>query len=181
MGAECRAARRARTGEKEERRSGKSMGIKDKVTELLKPVEDDGYEIWNVEYAREGKEKQLRVFIDKEGGVGIDDCEAVSRFLSDKLDEADLIGEAYSLVVSSPGMDRVLLKDSHFERYAGQAVEVALYRAFEGRKKFCALLGRKTEEALYVTPIDNVTMKPASGELCVPTELVSKVSLMIVI
>ena len=157
------------------------MGVKSDVLEMLKPLEDEGYEIWNVEYVREGKERQLRVFVDKEGGIGIDDCEAVSRFLSDKLDEQGTVSEAYSLIVSSPGMDRPLLKDEHFTRYAGQAVEVALYSGFEGRKKFAALLGKRTEQALYVTPIDSVTLAPESEELCIPAELVSKVNLMVIL
>ena len=154
--------------------------VKSIVEELLKPLEDEGYEIWNVEFVREGKEKQLRVFIDKEGGIGIDDCEAASRFLSERLDEENAINESYSLVVSSPGMDRQLLKDEHFKRYEGKAVHVALYKSFEGRKRFVALLGKKTGENLYVTPVDKLTLAPEGSELCIPADLVSKVNLMIV-
>ena len=157
------------------------MSVKAIVEEMLGPLEAEGYEIWNVEYAREGKDRQLRVYVDKEGGIGVDDCEAVSKWLSDRLDEADPIAEAYSLVVSSPGMDRRLLKDEHYGRYAGKAVEVTLYKGFEGRKKFAALLGRKTDEALYVTPVDAVTLKPECGELRIPAGLVSKVNLMVII
>ncbi|MDR3364204.1 MAG: ribosome maturation factor RimP [Clostridiales Family XIII bacterium] len=154
--------------------------VKQTVEMLLRPLEAEGYEIWNVEYVQEGKEKQLRVFVDKEGGIGIDGCEAVSRYLSDRLDRDDPIGEAYSLVVSSPGMDRQLLRDGHFSRYAGSAVEVSLYKALEGRKKFAALLGTKTPEYLYVTPIDPVTLAPTGGEIAIPAELVCKVSLMVI-
>ena len=151
------------------------------VEAILKPFEEEGYEIWNVEYAREGPERQLRVFVDRDGGICLDECERVSRYLSDRLDEEDPIGEAYSLVVSSPGMDRQLLKDGHFERYMGQAVEVSLFKGFEGRKKFAALLGKKTAEALYVTPVDRITLKPEGDELEIPAGLVSKVSLMVII
>jgi ribosome maturation factor RimP len=151
------------------------------VEEALRPFEAEGFEIWNVEFVKEGKDRQLRVFVDKDGGVGLDHCERVSRYLSEKLDEDDVIDEAYSLIVSSPGMDRQLLKDEHFERYAGQAVEVSLYRGFEGRKKFPAILGRKTKEALFVTPINRATHMPESGEMAVPADLVSKVNLMVVI
>ena len=157
------------------------MSIKSIVEGMLKPLEDEGYEIWNVEFVREGKEKQLRVFIEREGGVSIDDCETVSRFLSDKLDEKNAINESYSLVVSSPGMDRQLLKDEHFRRYEGKAVQVALYKSFEGRKRFEALLGKKTEESLCVTPIDKLTLAPEDSELCIPADLVSKVKLMVVV
>jgi ribosome maturation factor RimP len=159
--------------------SGKT-NIKAWVEAVLAPLSAEGYEVWNVEYAKDGADKQLRVFVDKDGGIGIDGCEAVSRFLSEKLDEADPIGEAYSLVVSSPGMDRPLLKDAHYARYAGVPVEVSLYKGFEGRKKFPALLGEKTDEALKVTPIDAQTLAPVCEELTVPIELVSQVRLMVV-
>jgi len=157
---------------------GKS--VKQAVIDLLAPFEDEGFEIWNVEYAKEGKEKQLRVFVDKEGGIGIDDCEVVSRFLSGKLDAEDPIGESYSLVVSSPGMDRQLIKDEHFSRYAGKPVEVALYKSYEGRKKFAALLGAKSENELRLTPIDRNTLRPDAEEIAVPLEIVSKVNLLVV-
>ncbi|MDR1795941.1 MAG: ribosome maturation factor RimP [Clostridiales Family XIII bacterium] len=150
------------------------------VEGMMQPLEAEGYELWNVEFAKEGKDKQLRVFVDKAGGITVDDCEAVSRFLSDRLDESGLISEAYSLVVSSPGMDRVLLKDEHFARYAGQPVEVSLYKGFEGRKKFAALLGARTPEALHVTPVDPVTLAAQGEEMRVPIELVSKVNLLVV-
>ena len=128
--------------------------IKAWVEDVLEPLAGEGFEIWNVEYAKDGKDKQLRVFIDKEGGIGIDGCETVSRFLSEKLDAEDPIGEAYSLVVSSPGMDRLLLKDEHYARYIGVPVDVSLYKGYEGLKKFSALLGEKTDESLKATPID---------------------------
>jgi len=157
------------------------MSVKSIVEGLLKPLEAEGFEIWNVEYAKEGRDKQLRVYIEKDGGVSLDDCEKISRYLSSRLDDEDPISEAYSLVVSSPGMDRALLKDGHFARYEGQPVEVALYKGYEGRKKFSALLGRKTEEWLFVTPIDASTLKPSGEEIRIPAELVSKVNLMVVI
>ena len=148
---------------------------------MLEPLAAEGYEIWNVEYVKEGKEKQLRVFIDKEDGIGIDDCETVSRFLSGELDEYDPIGEPYSLVVSSPGMDRPLLKDEHFTRYAGKPVEVALYKAFNGYKKFAALLGGRSDAELLVTPIDKYSLEPEAAEFGIPLEIISKVNLMVVL
>ena len=155
--------------------------VKQTVENMLKPLELEGYEIWNVEYVKEGKEKQLRVYVDREGGVTIDDCESVSRFLSEKLDADDLVDEAYSLVVSSPGMDRLLLKDGHFSRYIGNPVEVALYKGLDGRKKFAALLGSKTDSELFVTPINRDTLEPEADEMAIPLELVSKVNLLIVL
>jgi len=155
--------------------------VKQAVETLLTPLENEGYEIWNVEYVKEGSGKQLRVFVDREDGITIDGCEAVSRYLSERLDEGDLIGEAYSLVVSSPGMDRQLCKDEHFTRYAGMPVEVALYKGLEGRKKFAALLGRKTEDELFVTPINKDTLVPEADEIVIPLEIVSKVNLLVVL
>ena len=155
--------------------------VKKTIENILKPLESEGYEIWNVEYVKEGQEKQLRVFVDREGGVTIDDCETVSLFLSEKLDEEDILDEAYSLIVSSPGMDRLLLKDEHFSRYKGVPVEVALYKGLDGRKKFTALLGRKAESELFVTPINRDTLEPEADEIAIPLELVSKVNLLIVL
>ena len=103
-------------------------------------VESAGCSLWDVEYVKEAGEWFLRIYIDKEGGVSIEDCEAVSRPLSDKLDEADPIGGSYTFEVSSAGADRVLKKPEHFARFQGSEVEVRLYRARDGRKDFVGLL-----------------------------------------
>ena len=111
------------------------------VAALAAPiVEEAGCSLWDVEYVKEAGTWFLRVYIDKEGGVSIDDCEAVSRPLSDKLDEADPIEGSYTFEVSSAGADRVLKKPEHFARFQGQEVEVKLYRPREGRKEFVGLL-----------------------------------------
>jgi len=105
-----------------------SKDIEKKAEELIMPILDSlGFELWDVEYVKEGGEKYLRAYIDKPGGITIDDCEAVSRQFSDKLDEADFIDEAYIMEVSSPGLGRTLKKDKDFERCIGRAVEVKLY------------------------------------------------------
>lgn len=96
--------------------------------ELAAPIaEGSGTRIYDVEYVREGQEYYLNVYIDKDGGVTIDDCEAVSRSLSDALDEADFIRDPYTLVVSSPGLGRALTRDRHLAQSVGQEVEVHLY------------------------------------------------------
>ena len=106
-----------------------------KAGELLAPiVEKMGIEIYDVEYVKEGSEYYLRAYIDKEGGVNINDCEAVSRAFSDVLDEADPIEEAYILEVSSPGLGRTLKKDRHLQKSIGQDVEVKLFKPLEGTK-----------------------------------------------
>ena len=110
-----------------------------KVTELVSAlaaplVEAAGCSLWDVEYVREAGQWFLRISIDKEGGVSINDCEAVSRPLSDALDEADPIEGSYVLEVSSAGADRPLKKPEHFDAFMGAEVEVRLYRAVDGRK-----------------------------------------------
>lgn len=115
--------------------------ITDLVSSMAAPiVEGAGCSLWDVEYVREAGEWFLRVYIDKEGGVSIDDCEAVSRPLSDKLDEADPIEGSYVLEVSSAGADRPLKKPEHFSQFMGTEVEVRLYRAMEGRKDHVGVL-----------------------------------------
>ena len=116
-----------------------------KVTELTAQlaapiVEEQGCTLWDVEYVKEAGTWYLRVFIDKEGGVSINDCEAVSRPLSDKLDEADPIEGSYVLEVGSAGADRVLKKPEHFAAFLGSVVEVRLYRARDGKKEFVGVL-----------------------------------------
>ena len=115
--------------------------VTDVVAQLATPVvEQAGCSLWDVEYVKEAGEWFLRVYIDKEGGVSIDDCEAVSRPLSDLLDEADPIEGSYTFEVSSAGADRVLKKPEHFARFQGQEVEVKLYRPRDGRKDFVGML-----------------------------------------
>ena len=115
--------------------------VTDIVASLAAPiVENAGCSLWDVEYVKEAGEWFLRVYIDKEEGVSIDDCEAVSRPLSDKLDEADPIEGSYTFEVSSAGADRVLKKPEHFDMFQGQEVEVKLYRPRDGRKDYVGLL-----------------------------------------
>ena len=111
------------------------------VAQLAAPfVEAAGCSLWDVEYVKEAGEWFLRVYIDKEGGISIDDCEAVSRPLSDALDEADPIEGSYTFEVSSAGADRVLKKPEHFAQFQGPEVEVKLYRPRDGRKDYVGVL-----------------------------------------
>ena len=115
--------------------------VTDAVAALALPVvEQAGCSLWDVEYVKEAGTWFLRVYIDKEGGVSIDDCEAVSRPLSDLLDQADPIEGSYTFEVSSAGADRALKKPEHFAAFQGAEVEVKLYRPREGRKEFVGLL-----------------------------------------
>ena len=115
--------------------------VTDAVTALALPVvEEAECSLWDVEYVKEAGTWFLRVYIDKEGGVSIDDCEAVSRPVSDALDQADPIEGSYTFEVSSAGADRTLKKPEHFARFLGKEVEVKLYRPKEGRKDFVGVL-----------------------------------------
>lgn len=116
-----------------------------KVTELTQElarpiVEREGCTLWDVEYVKEAGSWYLRIYIDKEGGVSINDCEAVSRPLSDALDAADPIEGSYTLEVSSAGADRALKKPEHFAQFIGAEVDVKLYRAKDGRKELTGVL-----------------------------------------
>jgi len=120
--------------------------VTDTVTALALPVVvEAGCSLWDVEYVKEAGEWFLRVYIDKKDGVSIDDCEAVSRPLSDLLDEADPIEGSYTFEVSSAGAARVLKKPEHFAQFQGTEVEVKLYRPRDGRKDFVGLLQSYTD------------------------------------
>ena len=115
--------------------------VSDLTAALAGPIAaENGCTLWDVEYVKEAGDWYLRVYIGKEGGVSIQDCEAVSRPLSDALDEADPIEGSYILEVSSAGADRALKKPEHFRRFLGSQVDVKLYRAREGRKELTGTL-----------------------------------------
>lgn len=117
---------------------------------LLSPiVEKTGVVIYDVEYVKEGKDYYLRVYIDKPGGVNIQDCETVSRALSDALDAEDFIPDAYILEVSSPGLGRVLKKDRHLEQSLGEEVEIKTYKPIDQVKEFSGIL--KAYDAATIT------------------------------
>ena len=109
--------------------------ITEKVAALAKPVvEEEGCTLWDVEYVREAGSWYLRIFVDKEGGLSIDDCERISRRLDPMLDEADPIPDSYVFEVGSAGAERELKRPSDFAQFMGAEVEVKLYKPLEGRK-----------------------------------------------
>ncbi len=130
-----------------------AMKVTDLVASYAKPVvEKFGCELWDVEYVREGSEYFLRLYLDKEGGVDINDCEAVSRAMDPILDEKDPIQGSYHFEVCSAGLERVLKRPSDFERFLGSAITVKLYRPRNGMKEIPCVLrgyeeGRITVEA----------------------------------
>jgi len=115
--------------------------ITDKVSAIAKPiVEEEGCSLWDVEYVREAGNRYLRIYIDKVGGVDIDDCERISRRLDPVLDEADPIPESYVFEVGSAGIERELKRPSDFEAFIGSDVEVRLYQPVNGQKSFVGTL-----------------------------------------
>ena len=122
-----------------------------RTEELITPILDEmGFELYDVEYVKEGADYYLRAYIDKEGGITIDDCVTVSRALEVKLDEEDFIEDAYILEVSSPGLGRPLKRERDYERSVGQEVDIKLYKALNGQKEYSGLLKAYDENTVTI-------------------------------
>lgn len=153
--------------------------INETIAEIAEEfLTNEGLELYNVEFVKEGKDWFLRVYIDKlsddtEVYVSTDECEKVSRFLSDELDRLDPIEQNYYLEVSSPGMDRQLIEPKHYAKYAGKLVEVKLYRGVNGKKLY---------EGILVGLIDNkiVIQDENENELAFDVDQVAKTNLAVV-
>lgn len=119
--------------------------------ELAMPViEQNGFEFVDAEFVKEGPNKYLRVYVDKEGGITINDCEIVSRYLDERLDD-NITDEPYILEVSSPGIDRILKRDHEYVKYSGRAVEVKLFKAVDGQKEFGGTLVGLEDDKVVIT------------------------------
>ena len=140
------------------------------VTDLIAgTVAENGCELWDVEYVKEGADWHLRVTIDREGGVGIDDCERVHRAIDPILDEADPIEGSYYLEVSSPGIERELKTDAHLAACAGALTEARLFAPLNGTK---SVVGRLT-----AFDSETVTLTPDGGEaVAIPRKAISRLS-----
>ena len=114
-------------------------------------MESRGYELVDVEYVKEAGTWYLRLYIDKEGGITINDCEEVSRLFGDRLDEEDFIEDAYVMEVSSPGLDRPLKKEKDYVRSMGKKVEIRTYRPVEKQKEFCGILSAYDDNSVTIT------------------------------
>ena len=122
-------------------KEGMCVKITEQVTQFAQPVvEANGCKLWDVEYVREGSERYLRLYIDKDGGVDIDDCERVHRAVDPILDEKDPIAESYHFEVCSAGLERVLKRPSDFEQFMGSSILIKLYRPRNGLKEIPATL-----------------------------------------
>jgi len=129
----------------------KREDIEARTEEALMPIlEAHSFDLWDVSYVKEGSEMYLRVYIDKEGGITIDDCVDVSRKLSDILDAKDMIEDAYTLEVSSPGLGRKLVKDREFTRSIGRDVDIRFYKPHDGVKETSGKLVSFTKDTVTV-------------------------------
>lgn len=125
--------------------------IETKVENLLKDIiENLGYELYDVLYLKEGKDYYLRIVIDKEAGIDINDCEKVNDAINDILDDADYIKEQYFLEVSSPGLERTLRKSVHFEKQIGNQILVKLFKAIDKQKELVGILKEYSEDELIL-------------------------------
>ena len=143
------------------------MKVTEQVTQFAQPiVESCGCSLWDVEYVREGSERFLRVYIDKEGGVCIDDCEAVARAIDPILDEKDPIAESYHFEVSSAGLERALKRPGDFEQFMGSPVLVKLYRPRNGLKEIpCVLTGYEDGKVTVTAGKETITFEKSEVAL----------------
>lgn len=150
-----------------------SSQIKSTVEEMVKPyLDEQGFELVDIEYVKEGSNWFLRVYVDKEGGIDIDDCGRVSEYLSSKLDENDPIPVAYFLEVSSPGAERPLKKPSDYDKAVGKHVFVTTYEPINGLKEFEGTLESYNEDQLVV--------KIGKKEHAIPTGKIASARLAVV-
>ena len=136
-----------------------STSIETRVEELLKSIiENIGYELYDVRYEKEGKDYYLRIIIDKPEGIDINDCEKVNNSINDILDEADYIKDQYFLEVSSPGLERILRKDKHFEKQIGNEISLKLFKAIDKQKELIGILEEYNKDELTIK-VDDKTLK----------------------
>lgn len=137
-----------------------------KTEELLKPLmEEYQFELVDVEYVKEGGSWYLRAYIDKEGGITVDDCELVSRRMSDLLDQKDYIEESYIFEVSSPGLGRPLKKEKDYVRSMGKELEIRTYRAINKEKEFYGVLKAYDDNTVTIEIDDGTEMTFAKSEI----------------
>lgn len=131
--------------------------IEEKVEKLIQPIiEEIGYDLYDVEYAKEGKNYFLRIFIDNEKGIDLNDCEKVNDAITDILDEENYIKEQYFLEVSSPGIERVLRKDKHLEQNIGEQINIKLFKKDEnGKKEYIGKLTKYDDSNIFIKQDEN--------------------------
>jgi len=146
--------------------------VADKIEALINPViVDMGYELVGIEYVASGKHSILRIYIDSEMGIGVDDCEAVSRQISAILDVEDPITGQYNLEVSSPGIERPLFHIGHYQRFLGHNIKLRLVRPIDGQRKFMGAIGSVSETN------NSIELVTELGPVVLDIELIEKANL----
>ncbi len=147
----------------------KVNALVEQIAEIVKPIAEElNYDIYHIEYVKESGEYYLRIYIEKDGGVSLNDCEALSRRVSDVLDEKDPITDAYFLEVSSPGLNRTLFTNEHYTRFIGNEVLVKLAKAVEGTKTIKGILKENNETSITVE---------GTEEIIIPKDKIKSVNL----
>ena len=134
--------------------------IEEKVENLIKSkIDEIGYELYDVKYEKEGKNYFLRIFIDKEDGIDLNDCEKVNNAIMELLDEADYIKEQYFLEVSSPGIERIIRKDKHLEKEIGKQIEIKLFKKDErNQKEYQGVLIKYDKETITIDAEEEISI-----------------------
>lgn len=143
------------------------------IYEMVKPIADElNYEIYHIEYVKENGEYYLRIYIEKDGGIALSDCEALSRRVSDLMDEKDPIKDAYFLEVSSPGLNRTIFTNDHYKRFVGREVMVRFIKSIDGKKNIKGILKEVNEDNIVVEsdilvniPKDKIKSANIEGEI----------------
>lgn len=151
----------------------KNDALVNEIYEMVKPIADElNYDIYHVEYVKENGELYLRIYIEKDGGITLSDCEALSRRVSDLMDEKDPIKDPYFLEVSSPGLNRTLFTEEHYKRFIGREVMVKFTKSFDGKKNIKGILKEVNEDSIVVEadqliniPKDKIKSVNIEGEI----------------
>lgn len=151
----------------------KNDALVNEIYEMVKPIADElNYDIYHVEYVKENGELYLRIYIEKDGGITLSDCEALSRRVSDLMDEKDPIKDPYFLEVSSPGLNRTLFTEEHYKRFIGREVMVKFTKYVDGKKNIKGILKEVNEDSIVVEadqliniPKDKIKSVNIEGEI----------------
>ena len=151
----------------------KNDALVNEIYEMVKPIADElNYDIYHVEYVKENGELYLRIYIEKDGGITLSDCEALSRRVSDLMDEKDPIKDPYFLEVSSPGLNRTLFTEEHYKRFIGREVMVKFTKSVDGKKYIKGILKEVNEDSIVVEadqliniPKDKIKSVNIEGEI----------------
>ena len=151
----------------------KVNALVEQIAEIVKPIAEElNYDIYHIEYVKESGEYYLRIYIEKDGGITLSDCEALSRRVSDLMDEKDPIKDPYFLEVSSPGLNRTLFTEEHYKRFIGREVMVKFTKSVDGKKNIKGILKEVNKDSIVVEadqliniPKDKIKSVNIEGEI----------------